>query len=64
MAHAKQQLVQAEPLADEIPRNAWDKPKQRKCLVCRDEFESAWSGERICKRCKSSNGWKSGALDI
>ena len=28
--------------------------KTRKCLKCREEFESSWSGERICKRCKSS----------
>jgi len=39
-----------------------DKPKVRKCLACATDFESAWSGERICKRCKSSNRWKSGAL--
>ena len=39
--------------------SSWDRPKIRKCLRCSAEFESAWSGERICKRCKSSNSWKS-----
>ncbi len=28
--------------------------KTRRGLKCREEFESSWSGERICKRCKSS----------
>lgn len=37
-----------------------DAPKTRKCLMCQDAFESAWAGERICKRCKSSQNWKSG----
>jgi hypothetical protein len=36
--------------------------KPRGCLVCRETFLSAWSGERICRRCKSSSGWRSGAL--
>jgi len=35
-------------------------PKVRLCLRCRDEFESAWAGERICGRCKSSTTWRSG----
>ena len=39
----------------------WDVPKLRKCLTCQTQFESEWSGERICKRCKSSAAWKSGA---
>ena len=30
----------------------------RICLKCRDSFESEWSGERICKRCKGSGDWK------
>ncbi len=28
--------------------------KTRQCLKCREEFTSSWSGERICKRCKSN----------
>jgi hypothetical protein len=35
-------------------------PKLRRCLRCRDPFESAWSGERICAPCKRSSGWRQG----
>ena len=42
--------------------NPGDVPKVRKCLMCGNSFESAWSGERICKRCKGSSAWKSGAM--
>lgn len=38
---------------------AVDAPKIRQCLRCRSDFESAWAGERICSRCKSSNAWRS-----
>ena len=31
--------------------------KTRDCLMCRDAFLSAWSGERICPRCKKSAAW-------
>ncbi len=34
----------------------------RKCLVCQSPFPSAWAGERICHRCKSTTAWRSGAL--
>ena len=34
--------------------------KQRTCLVCRTPFQSAWAGERICPRCKSTKAWRSG----
>ena len=43
-------------MGDDLSR---DRPKVRNCLRCSVEFESAWSGERICKRCKGSNEWKS-----
>jgi hypothetical protein len=36
--------------------------KIRKCLICRSPFPSAWAGERVCRRCKSSSTWRSGAL--
>lgn len=39
---------------------AWDVPKARHCLRCKAEFHSEWSGERICRRCKSSNAWRNG----
>jgi len=35
-------------------------PKSRQCLKCREPFSSEWSGERVCKRCKSSGTWRSG----
>jgi hypothetical protein len=37
--------------------------KTRKCLRCRDTFDSEWAGERICPRCKSSQAWKSGSYE-
>lgn len=36
------------------------RPQMRKCLRCRSSFESAWNGERICRRCKNSGAWKNG----
>ena len=35
-------------------------PKRRLCLRCQTKFESAWAGERICGRCKSTTAWKMG----
>ncbi len=32
--------------------------KTRKCLNCREPFESEWSGERVCKHCKSLDSWR------
>ena len=32
----------------------------RTCLKCTDKFESAWFGERICRRCKGSSTWQTG----
>ena len=34
--------------------------KQCKCLMCGKKFESAWAGERICSKCKSTNAWRNG----
>ena len=34
--------------------------KERSCLMCGSQFQSAWPGERICKRCKESATWRSG----
>ena len=36
--------------------------KQRSCLRCNEKFESEWAGERICRRCKSTQAWRSGYL--
>lgn len=38
----------------------WDVPKARECLRCKDSFESEWSGERICSRCKGTTAWRNG----
>jgi len=32
----------------------------RSCLMCSDAFPSAWAGERICKKCKSTSAWREG----
>lgn len=36
------------------------RPKARRCLRCETRFDSAWSGERICPRCKGSSAWRNG----
>ncbi len=36
-------------------------PKLRQCLRCQTTFKSAWSGERICTRCKGSHAWRQGS---
>jgi len=35
-----------------------DVPRERRCLRCNSVFWSEWFGERICRRCKSSNAWR------
>jgi hypothetical protein len=37
-------------------------PKTRPCLVCKTPFLSEWSGERICRRCKSAKIWRGGGV--
>ena len=41
-------------------RNPKDVPKLRKCLRCKADFQSEWSGERVCRRCKASSTWRNG----
>ena len=36
--------------------------RERRCLACHESFESAWSGERICRNCKAKASWRSGWL--
>ena len=38
----------------------FDGAKTRQCLRCSTSFQSSWSGERVCTRCKSSNAWRNG----
>ncbi len=54
-------------LSDELHRplrRADDVARTRDCLTCRAPFESEWSGERICRRCKSHRTWRSGAPQV
>lgn len=34
--------------------------KQRRCLVCRDDFLSEHIGHRVCNDCKATEAWRSG----
>lgn len=34
--------------------------KIRNCLVCKSSFQSEWSGERVCRRCKTTKLWRGG----
>lgn len=44
-----------EPVTESEPE-----PKVRLCLMCRKPFESEWAGERICRKCKSTQAWRQG----
>jgi len=50
----------AEPAMKPEPERVYE-VKTRKCLRCQDAFESSWPGERVCKRCKSSDSWRNGS---
>jgi hypothetical protein len=52
--------VTYEPTKSEPER--YIEPKTRLCLVCKTPFQSEWSGERICRRCKSAKIWRSGGV--
>jgi hypothetical protein len=53
MAHSNQSETDS-------ARRTSDVPRVRLCLRCRTSFESEWSGERICRRCKSTTSWRNG----
>jgi predicted RNA-binding Zn-ribbon protein involved in translation (DUF1610 family) len=36
--------------------------KKRKCLMCRNEFNSNHIGERVCPSCKETSVWRSGGI--
>lgn len=46
--------------AADSARRASDVPRVRVCLRCKANFESEWSGERICRPCKSTTSWRNG----
>ncbi len=35
----------------------------RHCLKCQAPFESAWSGQRVCPKCKTKHFWREGGAD-
>jgi hypothetical protein len=41
------------------PERTYEK-KCRQCLMCREPFISEWPGERVCRKCKSTNAWREG----
>ena len=50
------------PDRDEVVDRTGDVPKFRKCLTCRENFQSEWAGQRVCAKCKKKTKWRSGAL--
>ncbi len=38
--------------------------KVRTCLKCREPFDSDWSGERVCKTCKTKIAWREGVGEL
>ena len=53
-------MADSEQSNTEGARRTSDVPRARLCLRCGTSFESEWSGERICRRCKSTTTWRSG----
>lgn len=51
--HEHGELLEEEPIQTVLP-------KRRQCLMCQTAFESAWSGERICPKCKGKSVWREG----
>lgn len=49
--------------ATSVPQHEHE-PKVRKCLMCRNQFDSNWAGERVCKPCKSQSRWRSSASSV
>ncbi len=47
-----------------VTRPDWDTPKTRDCLMCQTAFESAWSGERLCRNCKQKPTWRNGIATV
>jgi len=50
------------PDREDVFDRAGDVPKSRKCLSCREKFQSEWVGQRVCDKCKKKTQWRSGAL--
>ena len=59
---SEEERVDAREECGEVETQVAKEEKIRKCLMCGTQFPSAWAGERICRRCKSSARWRSGGL--
>lgn len=53
-------MADPEQSVNDSARRISDVPRARLCLRCGSDFESEWSGERICRRCKSTASWHNG----
>jgi len=53
-------MPKSEAIMPEGARRISDVPRARLCLRCGSPFESEWSGERICRPCKSTTSWRNG----
>jgi hypothetical protein len=53
-------MTDPEQVKVDSARRTGDVPRARVCLRCRTIFESEWSGERICRLCKSTTSWRNG----
>ena len=53
-------MPKSEAIVIEGARRISDVPRARLCLRCGSSFASEWSGERICRPCKSKTGWRNG----
>ncbi len=60
MTSTTQRGPQGSETDEEIVEKPREAPKDRRCLRCSGAFVSAWSGERICPRCKKSPTWRRG----
>ncbi len=52
--------------ANALRKEELAQPEQRRiraCLKCSEKFESAWAGERVCRKCKGGSSWQSSGLD-
>ena len=59
-AEAVSEETETDTKETEQGSDLYSDPKIRKCLMCGKSFPSAWVGERICRKCKSSVAWRRG----
>ena len=65
---AKKLNCKAERVRDKLKnlsyRDGAKRPRTttRKCLCCRENFPSEGAGDRVCRRCESTEGWRFGYM--